>query len=62
MRQREAATTPGGQHRSRRSPAGRQGWFGASEGIVSKKLMSRYKSGSCKELLKVKNPEYERRQ
>ncbi len=31
------------------------------EGIVSKKLMSRYKSGSCKSWVKVKNPEYERR-
>jgi ATP-dependent DNA ligase len=26
------------------------------EGIVSKKLTSRYKSGSCKSWLKVKNP------
>jgi bifunctional non-homologous end joining protein LigD len=31
------------------------------EGIVSKKLMSRYKSGTCKSWLKVKNPAYERR-
>ena len=31
------------------------------EGIVSKKLTSRYKSGSCKSWLKVKNPAYERR-
>ncbi len=31
------------------------------EGIVSKKLTSRYKSGSCKSWLKVKNPNYERR-
>jgi ATP-dependent DNA ligase len=30
-------------------------------GIVSKKLMSRYKSGACKSWVKVKNPEYERR-
>ena len=30
------------------------------EGIVSKKLMSRYKSGACKSWLKVKNPAYER--
>jgi bifunctional non-homologous end joining protein LigD len=32
------------------------------EGIVSKKLMSRYKSGACKSWLKVKNPAYERRE
>jgi bifunctional non-homologous end joining protein LigD len=31
------------------------------EGIVSKKLTSRYKSGACKNWLKVKNPAYERR-
>jgi hypothetical protein len=31
------------------------------EGIVSKKLTSRYKSGACKSWLKVKNPEYQRR-
>ena len=31
------------------------------EGIVSKKLTSRYKSGTCKSWLKVKNPEYQRR-
>jgi bifunctional non-homologous end joining protein LigD len=31
------------------------------EGIVSKKLTSRYKSGACKSWLKVKNPVYERR-
>ena len=31
------------------------------EGIVSKKLMSRYKSGACKSGVKVKNPAYERR-
>jgi bifunctional non-homologous end joining protein LigD len=31
------------------------------EGIVSKKLTSRYKSGACKSWVKVKNPEYERR-
>jgi bifunctional non-homologous end joining protein LigD len=31
------------------------------EGIVSKKVTSRYKSGSCKSWLKVKNPGYERR-
>jgi hypothetical protein len=31
------------------------------EGIVSKKLTSRYKSGACKSWLKVKNPAYERR-
>jgi ATP-dependent DNA ligase len=31
------------------------------EGIVSKKLTSRYKSGSGKSWVKVKNPDYERR-
>jgi hypothetical protein len=31
------------------------------EGIVLKKLTSRYKSGSHKSWLKVKNPAYERR-
>jgi bifunctional non-homologous end joining protein LigD len=31
------------------------------EGIVSKKLTSRYKSGACKSWLKVKNPAYARR-
>jgi ATP-dependent DNA ligase len=31
------------------------------EGIVSKRLSSRYKSGSCKSRLKLKNPAYERR-
>ena len=31
------------------------------EGIVSKKLMSRYKSGACRSWLKVKNPAYGRR-
>jgi bifunctional non-homologous end joining protein LigD len=31
------------------------------EGIVSKKVTSRYKSGACKSWLKVKNPAYERR-
>jgi ATP-dependent DNA ligase len=31
------------------------------EGIVSKKLTSRYKSGACKSWLKIKNPAYERR-
>jgi bifunctional non-homologous end joining protein LigD len=31
------------------------------EGIVSKKLESRYKSGACKSWMKVKNPAYERR-
>jgi bifunctional non-homologous end joining protein LigD len=31
------------------------------EGIVSKKLASRYKSGAYKSWLKVKNPNYERR-
>jgi bifunctional non-homologous end joining protein LigD len=31
------------------------------EGIVSKKLTSRYKSGSWRSWLKVKNPNYERR-
>ncbi len=32
------------------------------EGIVSKKLMSRYKSGACQSWVKVKkNPAYERR-
>src|SRR5918993_1139628 len=31
------------------------------EGIVSKRLTSRYKSGACKSWLKVKNPGYERR-
>ena len=30
------------------------------EGIVSKKLTSRYKSGACKSWLKVKNPAYAR--
>jgi ATP-dependent DNA ligase len=32
------------------------------EGIVSKRLTSRYKSGVCKSWLKLKNPAYERRQ
>ena len=31
------------------------------EGIVSKRATSRYKSGSCKSWLKVKNPAYELR-
>jgi ATP-dependent DNA ligase len=31
------------------------------EGIVSKRVASRYKSGSCLSWVKVKNPEYERR-
>ena len=31
------------------------------EGIVWKRLTSRYKSGACKSWLKVKNPHYERR-
>ena len=31
------------------------------EGIVSKRVASRYKSGSCRSWLKVKNPAYERR-
>jgi bifunctional non-homologous end joining protein LigD len=31
------------------------------EGIVSKKLTSRYKPGACRSWLKVKNPAYERR-
>jgi ATP-dependent DNA ligase len=31
------------------------------EGIISKRGTSRYKSGSCKSWLKVKNPAYERR-
>jgi len=31
------------------------------EGIVSKRVTSRYKSGSCLAWVKVKNPEYERR-
>jgi bifunctional non-homologous end joining protein LigD len=31
------------------------------EGIVSKKLTSRYKSGACKSWLKVKKPAYARR-
>ena len=31
------------------------------EGIVSKRVTSRYKSGSCMSWLKVKNPAYERR-
>jgi hypothetical protein len=31
------------------------------EGIVSKRLTSRYTSGRCRSWLKVKNPEYERR-
>ena len=31
------------------------------EGIVSKRVASRYKSGSCIAWVKVKNPEYERR-
>jgi len=31
------------------------------EGIISKKLTSRYKSGACRSWLKVKNPAYERR-
>ena len=30
------------------------------EGIVSKKLASPYKSGSCRSWLKIKNPAYER--
>jgi hypothetical protein len=30
------------------------------EGIVSKKLTSRYKSGACKSWVRVKNPAYER--
>ena len=33
----------------------------ALEGIVSKRLTSRYKSGSCRSWLKVKNPAYARR-
>jgi bifunctional non-homologous end joining protein LigD len=31
------------------------------EGIVSKRVTSRYKSGACRSWLKVKNPAYERR-
>ena len=31
------------------------------EGIVSKRVTSRYKSGSCLAWVKVKNPAYERR-
>jgi ATP-dependent DNA ligase len=31
------------------------------EGIVSKRLTDRYKSGECKSWLKVKNAAYERR-
>ena len=31
------------------------------EGIVSKRVTSRYKSGSCLIWVKVKNPAYERR-
>jgi bifunctional non-homologous end joining protein LigD len=31
------------------------------EGIVSKRVTSRYKSGSCLNWMKVKNPAYERR-
>ena len=31
------------------------------EGIVSKRLTSRYKSGSCRSWLKAKNPAYARR-
>ena len=31
------------------------------EGIVSKRVTSRYKSGACIAWVKVKNPEYERR-
>ena len=31
------------------------------EGIVSKRVASRYKSGSCSRWVKVKNPAYERR-
>jgi bifunctional non-homologous end joining protein LigD len=31
------------------------------EGIVSKRLLSRYKSGACRSWVKVKNPAYERR-
>jgi bifunctional non-homologous end joining protein LigD len=31
------------------------------EGIVSKGIASRYKSGACLAWVKVKNPEYERR-
>jgi bifunctional non-homologous end joining protein LigD len=31
------------------------------EGIVSKKLTSRYKSGRCRSWVKVLNPAYERR-
>jgi bifunctional non-homologous end joining protein LigD len=30
------------------------------EGIVSKRVTSRYKSGPCRSWLKVKNPDYER--
>ena len=33
----------------------------ALEGIVSKEVTSRFKSGSCKSWLTVKNPGYERR-
>ena len=31
------------------------------EGVVSKRITSRYKSGACKSWVKVKNPAYERR-
>jgi ATP-dependent DNA ligase len=31
------------------------------EGIVSKRLTGRYKSGACKSWLKVKNPAYDGR-
>ncbi len=31
------------------------------EGIVSKRVASRYKSGACLACVQVKNPEYERR-
>jgi bifunctional non-homologous end joining protein LigD len=31
------------------------------EGIVSKRLTSRYKSGRCASWVKIKNPAYERR-
>ena len=31
------------------------------EGIVSKRVESRYKSGRCLSWVKVKNPDYERR-
>jgi ATP-dependent DNA ligase len=39
----------------------RHAWAMGLEGIVSKKLTSRYKSGACRWWLKVKNPVYERR-